>query len=890
VIKTQKPAVKISLGVKFISMMVIILSLTMGISAYLTYIDNKKSALDALLNQAKSNSQFLAKVSQEAILSKDYITLNNYTSSISLVGDIIYGVILSKNGLPLSYFINNENEYVSRVVNKNDDVKILNVLSKLNRNENISRATFPVMFSNEKIAEIVIGIDHSRLFSLAKKDLINQLKINASIIFILSIFIFIIFKYNALEPLRELIKGAERIADGDLGKDVTVRSSDEIGVLAQVFNLMMQQLKRSILSNESSMDKLKFLNKTLELRIKERTGRLELAQRIAHMGHWDIASINRQINVSNEIYNILGFSDSDDISLQKILKMVDKTQRRDLITTYKSAVKNKQGFETEFEINRNDGSKRYISIIAEVEMDDNYGVVLFGVLQDITERKESEKSEHIALIEKMDAESANKAKSAFLANMSHEIRTPLTAIIGFSESMLTHKNFKRDEESIETILRNGKHLLAVINEILDLSKIESANLEVELIRTNLFKLIKDVTHLMQLQAMEKGLEFSVNYNYPIPIFIKTDPTRLKQVLLNLCSNAIKFTEKGFVKIDVSYSTIDNNIDIIVNDSGVGISASQLERLFKPFAQADSTTTRKFGGTGLGLYISRELVKKMGGDVYVESMQGVGTKLKFNIKTGDIIQSEIATSRSDVNKFKEKDLQLGLVPELVGKILLAEDSEDNQGLFKLFITITGATVDIASDGIEAVELAERGHYDLILMDIQMPRMDGLEATKKIIQQSNTTPIVALTANAMKEDKKRCQQAGCVGFLSKPVDRDEFYKILSEYLSIKKNNKDNDTINNNDNEIDSALDLLRVKFIDRLDGEVILLSKALDKQDWVELKSILHKLKGSAASFGLPNVSRQAETLETLIKKENFNEIPIELKALTEMCHYAKKTKD
>ncbi len=881
VTQLQKKPIKVSLGAKFILMMICILSITMGLSAYFSYVDNKREAHKDLLKQAKANSQFLARVSQEAILSSDYITLDNYTASMSLVEDIAYGVILSVDGLPASYFLNYKNKYVEAAAEDIESRGVLNVVSQVRQSENISHATFPVIFENKKIAEIVIGVDHTRLYTLAKKDVIKQLQTNAFIILILSLFIFIIFKYNTLKPVRELIKGAERITDGNLDKEVTVKSADEIGVLANAFNIMMRRLKKSLESNDAAIDKLVFLNKTLEVRVKERTGRLELAQRIAHMGHWDIVGTSQQINASNEAYNILGLNEGEEISFKKLLAMLEKKCRRKLFDFYKKAVQQQKSFETELEFNRRDNSKRFISIIAEVEVDDHYGVVLFGVLQDVTERKESAISEHKALIEKLNAESANKAKSAFLAHMSHEIRTPLTAIIGFSESVLAGQSCEQNEQALKTILRNGKHLLAVINEILDLSKIESDKLEVEIIRTNLFNLIEDVIQLMQLQAMEKGLGFSVEYNFPIPVYIQTDPTRLKQVLLNLCSNAIKFTDKGFVKVSVAYSAFEKNIDITISDTGVGISATQLERLFKPFAQADSTTTRKYGGTGLGLYISRQLVKQLGGDIYVESLKNVGTKLLFNISTGEVQSDDIAMNEDDAMRYKEKDLTLGVVPELQGNILVAEDSEDNQNLFELFISATGASVDIAVDGIEAVEKVQRGHYDLILMDMQMPRMDGVQATKKIIKLGYTIPVVALTANVMKEDRECCYQAGCTGFLSKPVDRDEFYKVLSEHLTLK---NENSCIQSHE-QIDSALDDLRIKFINSLDAELSLLMKALGSKDWSAFQATAHKLKGSAASFGFPNITRQAGVLDYLVKMEDYAALPLELEALNKMCRYA-----
>lgn len=874
-----------SLSFKFISMMIVILSITMGMTAYFSYTDNKKLAEENLLKQAKANSQFLAKVSQEAILTNDYITLDNYTSSISLVEDIAYGVILSKNGIPLSYYFHEKNRNVVKAHQSFGHKNVLKIINSVNTSKDISRATFPVEFDGKKIAEILIGIDKSRLFSLAKKDLINQLQINAFIILILSVFIYIIFKYNALEPIRELIKGSERIAEGNLEEKVVVDSADEIGMLASTFNIMMVRLKKSIESNDQSINKLTFLNKTLEVRVKERTARLELAQRIAHMGYWDLSKNILEINASSEACSILGIKENEDISIRRFLKLVDKGQRRKLFQYYKDAINNHDSFGTEIILHRDDKSTRYISIIAEIEIDENYGVILFGVIQDVTERKESELSERNALLEKKDAESANKAKSSFLANMSHEIRTPLTAIIGFSESMISEEAYNHDRKRIEIILRNGKHLLSVINEILDLSKIESEKLDIEVIRTNLFQIIEDVIQLMELQAMEKGLELSVEYNYPIPAFIQTDPTRLKQVLLNLCSNAIKFTAKGFVKINVSYDISDKSIDFVISDSGIGIAPAQLENLFKPFTQADASTTRNYGGTGLGLYISRELVRKMGGDIYVESLPENGTKLTFNIEAGSGNENELVKQESEITQYKKKETKRNDIPILSGRILLAEDSLDNQALLSLFITVTGAIVDIASDGIEAVELSQSRKYDLILMDMQMPRMDGLQATRKIISLGNPTPIVALTANAMKQDRDNCEEAGCVGFLSKPIVKDEFYNVLSEYLLNTSNNFEDVENEKEPSEIDIKLEALRHKFLGNLANQKVVIQEEFETENWSDLAASLHKLKGTASSFGYPNITRQSACIESALEQKKYDELEIEINELMKMCDYA-----
>lgn len=382
---------------------------------------------------------------------------------------------------------------------------------------------------------------------------------------------------------------------------------------------------------------------------------------------------------------------------------------------------------------------------------------------------------------KEDAESANHAKTAFLANMSHEIRTPLTAILGYSEMLLDEDQSQEEmEHEINSIVASGNHLQQIINDILDLSKIEAGQLIVEYKEISPIIFMDELEMIMGPQASEKGLSFNTEYDFPIPGIISTDPTRLKQILINLCGNAIKFTKDGSITVSVHYVPDTNQLQISVADTGIGMTESEQDKIFNPFTQADESTTRIYGGTGLGLCISKQLAQTLGGDVTVASEKGKGSVFTIVIdvciekdKLHTITQPPIREAAS-TGKSSHAPIQL------TGNVLLVEDNHENQKLIAKSIRKTGLSVDIADNGKIGVERALSGNFDLVLMDMQMPVMDGLEATRQLRSSGFTAPIVSLTANALQEDKNSCFEAGANDYLAKPLDFNRFYDILSSYL--------------------------------------------------------------------------------------------------------------
>lgn len=379
------------------------------------------------------------------------------------------------------------------------------------------------------------------------------------------------------------------------------------------------------------------------------------------------------------------------------------------------------------------------------------------------------------------AEAASTAKSSFLANMSHEIRTPLTAIVGFSEVLRDKELSEAQRESeVEAIIRSGLHLQEIINDILDFSKIEAGQLTIESIETSPIDILDEVASLFVARAEEKELEFNLKVEYPFPKKMVTDPTRMKQILINLCSNAVKFTDKGSVDMLARYVPEKNKLFVSVTDTGVGMGEKEQRYIFLPFTQADVSTTRQFGGTGLGLCISNELADRLGGEIRCHSEESVGTQFTLEINAGELAGRSLVDSREGLNRKPAEVKQMASQPDLKGRVLLAEDNPDNQRLLGFYLKRAGVEYIVAENGAEAVQFGAAEHFDLVLMDMQMPVMDGLTAIRILRQQKYDKPIVVLSANVLEEDRVACKEAGANDFLTKPVDVQRFNEMLDKYL--------------------------------------------------------------------------------------------------------------
>ncbi len=380
-----------------------------------------------------------------------------------------------------------------------------------------------------------------------------------------------------------------------------------------------------------------------------------------------------------------------------------------------------------------------------------------------------------ALVEAKDAaESANRAKSNFLTNMGHELRTPLTAILGFGS--ILQDAHPEDSEAVDTIIRNGEHLLGLLDDMLDLAKVESGRIELDLAPCDLAQLLDDVVRLYSARASSAGLRLVAVVDGGLPALIHSDGLRIRQVLSNLIANAIKFTRRGVIEVRARRE--GNQLAITVSDTGVGIDPKHLERIFDAFTQADSSTTRLYGGTGLGLSISRSLAELLGGGLTVESEPGRGSRFTFWLPDTEIRPIESLSAESE-------DRTEAALPR--GKrVLLAEDGADNRRLLTLLLKREGLDVITVEDGAQACDAVQQADaagepYDAILMDVQMPVLDGHEATRRLREAGQTLPIVAVTAHARNEDRDAAYAAGCDGFVTKPIDIDQLRSILREVLT-------------------------------------------------------------------------------------------------------------
>jgi signal transduction histidine kinase/DNA-binding NarL/FixJ family response regulator len=399
---------------------------------------------------------------------------------------------------------------------------------------------------------------------------------------------------------------------------------------------------------------------------------------------------------------------------------------------------------------------------------------------------------------KREAEQASLAKGRFLANMSHEIRTPMTAILGYLE-LLSEGCARRcavvqseADNPLDVISRNVKHLLQIIDDILDVSKIEAGKMEVERVVCSPCEILAAVVSLMRVRASAKGLTLSVEYTSPMPESIRTDAMRLRQILINIIGNAIKFTKVGEVRLvaGLEYAPQGPMLQIQVVDTGIGISAEAKAEIFEAFTQADASTSREFGGTGLGLTLSKRLARLLGGNIAVESTLGKGSSFTLTVPTDSLDGIRMVENPNEI-KFcggKKERSDASRKPTLLSgqRLLLAEDGPDNQRFITFILTQLGGDVIAANNGQAAVEIAIASRdagkpFDLILMDMQMPVLDGYRATQQLRTENWLGPIVALTANAMTEDRQKCLDAGCDDYLAKPIDRDRLIEVLTQWLA-------------------------------------------------------------------------------------------------------------
>ena len=533
-----------------------------------------------------------------------------------------------------------------------------------------------------------------------------------------------------------------------------------------------------------------------------------------------------------------------------------------------------------------------------------------GYLQQINEQLQKEIAERIIAEDqarlKGEKDSASiAAKREFLASMSHEIRTPMNAIIGFGDILSEEDLTEQQSGFAKNILDSAEDLLTIINDILDFSKIEAGKMDTEIIDCSLVTLFKSVELMMQPMAAQKGLEFKVNINPTMPKVIRTDPVRVRQCLINLTNNAIKFTKKGYVHVNVSVfeKNTDRFVRFDVEDTGIGIPSDKLDKIFRSFTQVDVSHTREYGGTGLGLAITKKLAKLLEGFLTVTSQVGKGTvfTLSIPLKTDETAREvPVGDSCGKSENFYTESTN----EQISGRVLVAEDSHASQTLVKILLERMGLEVAIAEDGKMALSKVLSESFDLVLMDIQMPNMNGYEATKAIREKGIDVPIVALTAHVMKGDDEKCLAAGCDGYLAKPVNRQKLDYIIHKYLGQKiidessvsykdRNEKEiclpiSEPKNNSQGSAeDGPVDELTInwenairfcddeKVIGRVANSIIedgseclnAIADAIESNDSRKILLYAHRLRGSALTIGIELLAEAAGKVEDAARDGN-----------------------
>ncbi len=602
--------------------------------------------------------------------------------------------------------------------------------------------------------------------------------------------------------------------------------------------------------------------------LKNKTQQLVEAQRVANIGSWEWDLVKKEVIRSEELCKIYGVS-SEVLNTDYDNRFVHPADKAYIQKVFQKSLDDHSPFTIFFRIIRPDGEERVLNSKGKVyENENGEAIRIVGTSQDVTDAKNAEKE---LIKAKQIAEQSLVLKETFLANMSHEIRTPMNAIIGFTDILEKRNLHAQEKEYVQIIKNSGENLLRIINDILDISKIEADMIVFEEHPLSIDEIFRSLQTMLTQKAKEKGLELIYAADKDVPEVLLGDPTRITQILINLTGNAIKFTKKGKVEITAKLIAEEKEkgiIQFLVSDTGIGIPEDKLNSIFERFKQAEEHTTRNYGGTGLGLSIAKQLVELQGGQMSITSKLEKGTQVMFTLPLKKTKEVYTIKTNEDEKKFDPEELS-----KL--KILLAEDNPINVKLVLSLFIDYGIKADVAENGKVVIEKLKDNYYDLILMDMEMPEMNGYEATVVIREElKNKIPIIAMTAHAMAGEREKCFKLGMHDYISKPINANLlFEKIYNATEFVKSwNNSIKKVIN-----LDYLTDIMSGKkeliketidiFLKQASEDLPIINDAVDKTDYLTVKRFAHRMKSTITMMGISSLTPVLDEMETLGKAEN-----------------------
>lgn len=868
-----------SFKLKTVLGLAIIQGLLLMMLLYVSFTELDRTAQSGVSEKADTATQLLATLAKDGVLSYDIATLENYTKGIITQEGILYVKIF---------------DYKGNILAEQGSPNLLN--KKFIADSNLSSVDDNVYDSVAKILQG--GASHGRVELGFNTDIIsqdadhtrNRLIILSFVTLIFTIGFALILGRYLTKQLNALIAGTEALSNGRLDYRIKITSNDELGVTATAFNRMASQLKTlyTNLDKEISLNQAMFMTSPNAIVVIDSNEIISNYNRAAEklFGYRSKEIINQKINILME--------EKDALSHTVFSQNHIKTQPSKVIEKNRELkARHKDGNVIPVDITIGEmvveGKSKFVVVIRDITEINESKLALFehqknleGIVAKRTQQLENAKNAAVA---------GARAKSEFIANMSHEIRTPMNSIIGFSELLILDESICANSKiQVQTILNSSMSLLTIINDVLDMSKLESGKFSLENACFHLPNAVKDALKLVENQAREKGIEITLVIDNNVREKYNGDSTRLRQVILNLVGNAIKFTEQGTIEISIHQGKLSGHLTFTVKDSGIGMSKSHCKKIFEAFVQADASTTRRYGGTGLGTTISKQLVELMNGKIWVKSVKGKGSSFYFTVVLKEAVQDSECLY-ADV--FSNKEM---CISPRVFKVLLAEDIKENASLVLLRLKPLGHEVKWVQNGEEVVNAYKNGEYDLILMDVMMPKIDGLEATRIIrrIEEDSKShiTILALTASVMTEDHERCNESGMDAIEAKPINFSRLTELMEKMVpaGIGKNNDlqdiDINSIDNIDFEsmlpfvsISKALDTWKddyqyakslKSFSINHSDDAKKLNELLSKSKNTEAKVLMHTLTGVAGNLFLKDLASLSSEIDDMIENNNENQ--------------------